>query len=779
MVAIGQSPQAPPAAAPVPEAPRHANTIELRLALVCYGGVSLAIYMHGVTKEIQKLVAASKAYAKDQADCPWEPRDTEYAYWHALQRRERDVEKGEDGVRVRVVVDVIAGTSAGGINGIILAKALAHDLPQDALRDVWLDRGDINKLMKWRYVPTLPLKAVAWLLESGVRGFRLQPPLSGDRMFRWIHEALDTMDEDGGGGSLMPDDHALELYVTLTDFSGYYRGVPMDNPKNVKDRRHRHVLVFSYTDGTDRLSGDWNPALAFAARATSSFPGAFPPIHIGSIEKNAPGWGGLQQFEDACWSIYPLSREELDKRHFVDGGVLDNFPFRHAIDAIRQRPASLEVDRKLVYIEPHPAPKKEPPTGKAPRLFATVGAGLSALPRHEPILDDLLALRAFNDRVGRAADVIRAAHSKIHRMVPPPHDVADYAAKSDDALKAAKEGVGYATYTELKLHSVVESFARLASDVCLFPPDSNHAFFVHDALVKWATRKELLKPGVEPTEDQIRFLKVFDLMYAERRVRFVIYRLNKLLDGASAEDRKRLNEAKETLYKEIVKLKQAAADAGAGPRGEAVKAVFDRDRLAALIDRPDAPGEVIDEFLEAASDDIDGLRAGFESFLNERLGDFGRKGYEVLLKATTDWDEKTRDELLARYIAFPIWDVLIFPIQAVSDVGELNRVEVVRFSPADSRMLRAEGQGEDEPPSAERKLKGVTLGHFAAFFGRDRRENDYLWGRLDTAERLIGLVLKGDGSDLCTDAFRAVLDQEEGKLKKSKRLVRHLRGELS
>jgi hypothetical protein len=28
---------------------------ELRLALVCYGGVSLVIYMHGVIKEILKL----------------------------------------------------------------------------------------------------------------------------------------------------------------------------------------------------------------------------------------------------------------------------------------------------------------------------------------------------------------------------------------------------------------------------------------------------------------------------------------------------------------------------------------------------------------------------------------------------------------------------------------------------------------------------------------------------------------------------------------------------
>ena len=35
------------------------QTKELRLALVCYGGSSLAIYMHGVTKELHRLVKAS------------------------------------------------------------------------------------------------------------------------------------------------------------------------------------------------------------------------------------------------------------------------------------------------------------------------------------------------------------------------------------------------------------------------------------------------------------------------------------------------------------------------------------------------------------------------------------------------------------------------------------------------------------------------------------------------------------------------------------------------
>ena len=35
---------------------------ELRLALICYGGISLAVYMHGITKEIWHLVRASHGH---------------------------------------------------------------------------------------------------------------------------------------------------------------------------------------------------------------------------------------------------------------------------------------------------------------------------------------------------------------------------------------------------------------------------------------------------------------------------------------------------------------------------------------------------------------------------------------------------------------------------------------------------------------------------------------------------------------------------------------------
>ena len=39
---------------------------------------------------------------------------------------------------------------------------------------------------------------------------------------------------------------------------------------------------------------------------------------------------------------------------FIDGSVLNNRPFQEAISAIRGRPAYREIDRRLVYVDPHP-----------------------------------------------------------------------------------------------------------------------------------------------------------------------------------------------------------------------------------------------------------------------------------------------------------------------------------------------------------------------------------------------------------------------------------------
>ena len=157
---------------------------ELRFAVVLYGGVSLAIYMHGTTKELHRLVKAS---ALEDQGAPVAGETPSEAVYRRLLRWMRD--RDERRVRTRVVVDVIAGTSAGGINGVYLAKALAHNLSQDALRDVWLERGDISGLLRGSSRIPWKMRVPALLV-----GMRKTSPLNGEAMSRWLYEALDGMD---------------------------------------------------------------------------------------------------------------------------------------------------------------------------------------------------------------------------------------------------------------------------------------------------------------------------------------------------------------------------------------------------------------------------------------------------------------------------------------------------------------------------------------------------------------------------------------------------------
>src|SRR3954465_8639062 len=238
-----------PAPAGPPHPPPQHEIRALGLALVWYGGVSLARDMQGITKELEKLTRASTQFVADAQTNPFRPDQSEHAYYDALRR------KGDhDGYRTRVVVDIISGTSAGGINGVCLAKSLALDAPQDGLRDLWLTKGAILKLLASR---------------------PLLPPLAGNRMLKWINEAFSDMDGKAKG-SLMPPGLTLNLFVTATDIHGYNRPLPVADPPAVNTVVNKHVFEFYDREGAGNLDGTHNGALAFAARATSCFPGAFP-----------------------------------------------------------------------------------------------------------------------------------------------------------------------------------------------------------------------------------------------------------------------------------------------------------------------------------------------------------------------------------------------------------------------------------------------------------------------------------------------------------------------
>jgi predicted acylesterase/phospholipase RssA len=118
----------------------------------------------------------------------------------------------------------------------------------------------------------------------------------------------------------------------MTDARGHRRYIPVGNRLVVSDLTHRHVVRFALDrrQGEDHFAGRANDAaLAFAARATSCFPGAFPPISLADFmgEIGQPGSPDLGSIEREFFRAYQLARQGARNTYFIDGGVLDNFPF--------------------------------------------------------------------------------------------------------------------------------------------------------------------------------------------------------------------------------------------------------------------------------------------------------------------------------------------------------------------------------------------------------------------------------------------------------------------
>jgi patatin-related protein len=747
---------------PEPDRTRPGQPVkEIRLALVCYGGVSLAIYMHGVTKEIHKLLLASLAFGQDQQRNPFEQGSTQHLYWERLRELNE-----RDRVRTRVVVDIVAGTSAGGINGVYLAKAIAGNASQDALRNLWFDHGDIGELLRFpRRLPTR-LRFVLFGLQAMTHPLGVRPPLRGDEMCRLLYDALAEMDGTSSGvegTTLVPRDESVELMVTLTDLKGHRRYIPISD-RVVHDRTHRHVMRFCFDHRVDQFGEGHNGPLAFAARATSCFPGAFPPLSSGEFRAALPGRRfDPQELEREFFPAYAQWGETMADSFFIDGGVLDNFPFGHAIDAIVRKRASTEVKRWLVYIEPDPASPppargRQPRAGQPPGWLATIWSGISGIPKREPILDDLTRLRDFNERVRHVADLTAISFEEVHKELeqlagelladelPTAAAVGQRMGAVHD-LARDRAGAAYLGYVQLKLQVVGRWLADLVADAFAYPPESSHASFVRAVMHEWVQHHYRIRPGDRALQRQTDFLDRFDMPYRERRLRFVIRGLNDLYP-THADDRAALDQAKSELYDFLDRLRDAADPASVRAAvGDPPFHLLNAEQLAAWVDADRSP----EEFRKQHGEAIDQLVDRIGEVLGERLGGFSGDLWTRFTQVTRGWDPTMRAGLIVRWIGFPLWDTLLFPIMGLSDIWQLNQISVKRISPDDAKRL---------PVPPEEKLQGVALHHFGAFFKRSAREHDYLWGRLDAVEQLLAMLDPDLPDTVYRQGFDAVFAEE-------------------
>ena len=770
---------------------------ELRLALICYGGVSLAIYMHGVTREIWHMVRASRAYH----DGAPPTRSSEIVYHDLLAEMSR-----VSGVKLRVLTDIIAGSSAGGINGIFLSQAIVTGQSLEPLTDMWLEMADVDVLLDpdarplsrftkfwatpiaWmilrrrggaveRTVAKEAQEEVAAKLSRFVRARWFAPPFGGNVFSKLLLDALNAMAASTTGQPLLPSNQPLDLFVTVTDFNGHDQVLRLNSPEIVTESEHRITVDFS-TRGRTGLADI--PELIFAARATASFPGAFPPFSVRELDRllarETVPWLGRNTF---LKRILPqqFAANAAEDTMLIDGSVLANAPFNQAISALRNRPARREVDRRFVYIDPKPGRPsfrfgKRNADGtadlprKPPGFFSTILGATSNIPREQPIRDSLEKITGRSERIERMRRVIDSLRNEVENTVetllgktwfltqPTASRMQKWRQSAQEKAIAAA-GFSYRAYSHLKIAGVVDDIIATARRSL---PDSSNEFFRDLRSALWG---EIRARGLDnmpqnnnkiATRQAATFFRAHDLRFRIRRLRFLARHLTEEVENVIAVPDDNITKMRDAIYK----------------------------CLALFLDLETAEFLGVDFALAAKSGISD--PAGLMDHLAAQrdLVRTDGKVDKILCEAMLTLPVEARRIMLLGYLGYALYDIATLPLLQDEGFDEFDPVKVDRISPEDCTSIRKGG--------AAATLKGIEFNNFGAFFSRSYRENDYLWGRLHGAERMIDILVSSlpPGHEFSTGraqsykrlVFHAILDEEQDRLTHIQPLINSLRTEV-
>jgi patatin-related protein len=715
---------------------------DLRIAVVMNGGVSLAIWIGGVSLELNRLTRRQP------------PAGDPYAALRAL-------------ARCTARVDVIAGTSAGGINGGFLALATAYDRALDPLGDIWADDGGLLDLLR------SPMAA--------------NPPslLRGDEYFlpelRKAYDRIAPPHVVGADAAVPVTEAPVHLVMTTSLMNGTLRRFDDDFGTRIVEVEHKGRFTFRRgEDGEDAFTAPTITAeLALASRSTASFPIAFEPsyIPVGAAGDDLhPDMAGPADFDVS--------------RYVLDGGVLLNKPVRPALDAIATLPARREVRRVLAYVVPDPGSPVQPPPddpGDMPTAARVLADTLVTLPGAQSITEELEEIREHNRKARERGvagaelaplldegveDLARSAF-EVYRIVrarravghvadqvgprTAPADPAGPAPWSYDELLVAfgldggsvrtplpfvpreldpdadpwdwglapAERIGW---TVLDLLRRALAVAPLGSPVR--PVLGAYREQVHGVLFSlrqwrsgdtafWATRADAL--GTPPRERPERLRKL--TAWAAESVA-----LWPVADPAAPEQQRTAErDALGLITTRLIDLLVAASPLvlAAATATEPDRWLVDEAaRVTKIVDglglgdvaRAAAPDALAKQF-ELTGVDADTARGAAETAGTAR----GRKK-----RATTDAGATA----LRRLLALEVVDLAL----SGCPNEHLDPVDLVQVSGETPNGFNAAQTTKD-------KLAGVQLGHFGAFYKRSWRVNDWTWGRVDGATRIVQILL--------------------------------------
>lgn len=611
---------------------------EIRFGLVLYGGVSLAVYIYGVALEFERLVRAS--------------RGVEENAWTEILRR----------AGVTATVDIVSGASAGGINGVLLGKALATGAELSSVRTIWTDDADIGTLLR-----DASEKEPASLLRT-------------DRFRELLDGGLEKMDESATGKSLVS---VFDLFIAGTRLQPWVRSFPTDLGGTVSTRDYRKSFELKLRRrgynperkeaGYDR--NDFGPAangmLADVARATSAFPVAFEP----------------QLIEPSTDNERLYLPDEPPASHFSDGGILHNKPFTETISTIFTRAASRPVDRWLVSVEPDP--ERIPMEGDvvAPNVAEVASKAVMGIPRYQSIAADLDRLEEHRRRAAVAREKLAGIDEQLLGRIDAPPRIEGESA--EEALHAWRDEVLAASdYLRERRRRFLATLIELASA---------------EGVDVAAAAELLAEAGVEGDGPA-------DPGFEQRRIYHLLEMTRELQRDPELPPPGRAEVAKSKLQ---------------------LWAQFDRvDELLWSLSSPEAiPPD--DEDLATPRIVQVAINLGIEL-----------RGVAAAVEQICEELDANLAELVGRrgrftdvFRWFELWDAQLLTIAEVSSADARDEIHFARISPADAEYI--------EKPAGE-KLAGDALGHFGGFLKKSWRCNDLLWGRLDAAEIICRMIMRGD-----------------------------------
>jgi patatin-related protein len=394
---------------------------EMQLGLVVYGGVSLAIYTHGICQEFYNAVRGRGIYK--------------------LIKALTDAD---------LVVDVISGSSAGGINGILLAYAIANSNDREIVNfsefaKIWRNSGEAIKLLKKPNLFKFPLGASAHrdngngaaataaamcanlvhrqgLLAALVRGVEHKLPRSATEWF----SATKELDLAIAGTDYLGRGERLAVCVSNRTTEEHQPNPGVKDHRAIFRLKHRQgrkePFNPHYQDSTlPRTPNDTYQALIKLCQITAGIPVISPLVEIdlqdrkNLVDRQLVTWGKLAK----SYTV-DLSTDRSDKLYFLDGGLLDTAPLTCLMRESSYRLPNRSSQRKLFYVDPNPehfndgvasiAGTDGKKKSRLEYIFQTVS---SSIPIQQSISNDLRTINEHNHKVRRYQTLIDLAEVAV------------------------------------------------------------------------------------------------------------------------------------------------------------------------------------------------------------------------------------------------------------------------------------------------------------------------------------------------------------------------------